>query len=83
MLLLDEATASLDNASEALVQDALARLMRGRTTLVVAHRLTTVEDADQILVLDGGAIVERGSHAQLLAAGGLYARLYTRSFAEE
>jgi subfamily B ATP-binding cassette protein MsbA len=83
VLLLDEATASLDNASEALVQDALARLMRGRTTLVVAHRLTTVEDADQILVLDGGAIVERGSHAQLLEQGGLYARLYTRSFAED
>ncbi len=83
MLLLDEATASLDNASEALVQDALARLMRGRTTLVVAHRLTTVEDADQILVLDGGTIVERGSHAQLLERGGLYARLYTRSFAED
>ncbi len=82
ILLLDEATAALDNESEALVQEALARLMVGRTTLVVAHRLTTVERADQILVLDGGQIVERGAHAELLARGGLYARLYTRHFEE-
>lgn len=80
ILLLDEATASLDNASEALVQEALNRLMQGRTTLVVAHRLTTVERADMILVLDGGQIVERGTHAELLGLGGLYARLYTRNF---
>jgi subfamily B ATP-binding cassette protein MsbA len=80
ILLLDEATASLDNESEALVQDALNRLMQGRTTIVVAHRLTTVERADLILVLNEGHIVERGAHADLLEQNGLYARLYTRNF---
>jgi subfamily B ATP-binding cassette protein MsbA len=80
ILLLDEATASLDNESEALVQDALTRLMKGRTTLVVAHRLTTVERADQILVLDQGEIVERGTHSELMELNGLYSRLYTRRF---
>jgi subfamily B ATP-binding cassette protein MsbA len=80
ILLLDEATASLDNESEALVQDALTRLMQGRTTLVVAHRLTTVERADQILVLDQGEIVERGTHSELMELEGLYRRLYTRRF---
>lgn len=83
ILILDEATASLDNESEALVQDALHRLMRQRTTLVIAHRLTTVEDADQILVLDRGQIIEQGTHTELLAREGLYARLYLRQFDAE
>jgi subfamily B ATP-binding cassette protein MsbA len=83
ILILDEATASLDNESEALVQDALRRLMSQRTTLVIAHRLTTIEDADQILVLDHGQIVEQGKHPELLAREGLYARLYNRQFDAE
>jgi len=80
ILLLDEATASLDNESEALVQDALNRLMQGRTTIIVAHRLTTVERADLILVLNDGHIVERGTHRELLALHGIYAHLYMRNF---
>jgi subfamily B ATP-binding cassette protein MsbA len=83
ILLLDEATSSLDNESEFLVQQALDRLMRGRTTIVIAHRLSTVERADRILVLDRGRIVEEGSHAELLTRGGLYHRLYTRKFIDE
>ena len=75
ILLLDEATAALDAESEQQVQAALARLQAGRTTLVVAHRLSTIRDADQILVMDGGGIVERGTHDELLAMKGLYARL--------
>ena len=75
ILLLDEATAALDADSEQQVQAALARLQAGRTTLVVAHRLSTIRDADQILVMDGGGIVERGTHDELLAMKGLYARL--------
>ena len=77
VLVLDEATSALDPASEALVQDALAKLMRGRTTFVVAHRLSTVRSADCIVVMAHGRIVESGAHEQLLAAGGAYARLNT------
>ena len=83
ILLLDEATASLDNESEYLVQEALDRLMRNRTTIVVAHRLTTIENADKIVVLEGGRCVESGTHAALLDRNGLYARLWTRSFEDD
>ncbi|HZP54899.1 ABC transporter ATP-binding protein, partial [Actinocrinis sp.] len=83
VVVLDEATAHLDSESEAAVQHALASALRGRTSLVIAHRLSTVRDADQILVVDGGSIVERGTHAQLLAADGLYADLYRTQFAHQ
>jgi ATP-binding cassette, subfamily B, bacterial MsbA len=82
ILILDEATAALDSESERLVQDALERLMPDRTTLVVAHRLSTIEHADQVLVLDEGRLVEQGSHAELLAHGGLYSRLHQMQFRE-
>ena len=75
ILLLDEATSALDTESEAQVQAALARLMAGRTTLLIAHRLSTVRGADIIQVIDKGRIVETGNHVQLMALGGLYARL--------
>jgi subfamily B ATP-binding cassette protein MsbA len=82
ILILDEATAALDTESERLVQDALARLMPDRTTLVIAHRLSTIEHADQVLVLDHGRLVEQGTHAELLARGGLYAHLHRMQFRE-
>ena len=80
ILLLDEATSALDAESEAKVQDALKRLAKGRTVLVIAHRLSTVRDADRILALDNGAIVEMGAHDDLIAKGGLYARLSRLQF---
>ncbi|MHA6770018.1 ABC transporter transmembrane domain-containing protein [Sphingobium ummariense] len=80
ILLLDEATSALDAESERLVQDALGRLMQGRTTIVIAHRLATVRAADRIVVLDQGRIVEQGDHAALVARGGLYARLASLQF---
>jgi ATP-binding cassette subfamily B protein len=80
IVILDEATAHLDSESEAAVQQALATALRGRTSLVIAHRLSTVREADVILVLDHGRIVERGRHDELLAAGGQYAELYRIQF---
>ncbi len=82
LLILDEATAALDNESERRVQQELGTLMRGRTTLVIAHRLSTVESADRIIVLDRGRIVEMGNHRELLALGGLYATLHGMQFAD-
>jgi len=83
VLILDEATSALDTKSERRIQEALATLMADRTTLIIAHRLSTVEGADQIIVLDQGRIVESGTHQELLAAGGAYASLYRMQFSEE
>ena len=80
ILILDEATSSLDSESEALIQDGLKSLRRGRTTFVIAHRLSTIRSADQILVLEHGEIVERGTHEELLARGGRYRQLYDKQY---
>ena len=81
ILVLDEATASVDSYTEMLIQQALVRLLEGRTGLVIAHRLATIRGADRIIVLQDGAVVETGTHAELIALGGLYARLYTLNYA--
>src|SRR5207248_10482900 len=81
VVVLDEATAHLDSESEAAIQHALRTALAGRTSLVIAHRLSTIREADQILVIDAGRITERGTHEELLAAGGLYADLYHTQFA--
>jgi ATP-binding cassette subfamily B protein len=84
ILILDEATSALDSESERLIQDALSRLMLNRTTFVVAHRLSTIKEADLILVLEDGAIVQTGTHAQLVTQNGVYKRLYdAQSFIPE
>ena len=82
ILVLDEATASVDTASERLIQQGLEGLMEGRTTLVVAHRLSTIRDADRIVVIHRGEKAEEGSHAELMAAKGVYYRLYQLQFKE-
>ncbi|MDR2364847.1 MAG: ATP-binding cassette domain-containing protein, partial [Zoogloeaceae bacterium] len=83
VLILDEATSALDSESERHIQAALEKAMSGRAALVIAHRLSTIERADLILVMENGRIIERGAHADLLARGGHYARLYEKQFAEE
>jgi len=83
ILLLDEATSALDTESERQVQEALTRLMKNRTTIVIAHRLSTVLDADRIYVMDRGGIAEFGTHGELIARGGLYARLYQHDFDDD
>jgi ATP-binding cassette subfamily B multidrug efflux pump len=82
ILILDEATSNIDTRTEALIQEALGTLLSGRTSVVIAHRLSTIRNADQILVVESGRVAERGTHASLLASGGLYADLYRRQFRE-
>ena len=83
ILVLDEATSNLDSESEALIQAALKPLMKGRTSVVIAHRLSTILAADVILVVNDGEIVEQGTHQELLAQNGVYARLYFTQFREQ
>jgi ATP-binding cassette subfamily B protein len=82
-LILDEATSSVDAETEWLVQDALEKLLAGRTAVVIAHRLSTIESADRILVVHKNELCEEGTHAELLARGGIYARLYRLQYAGE
>ena len=82
ILILDEATSSIDTRTEVLVQDAFEELMKGRTSFIVAHRLSTIKNADQILVMKAGNIIERGTHDELLAQGGFYKNLYESQFAK-
>jgi ATP-binding cassette subfamily B protein len=83
VVVLDEATAHLDSESEVAVQRALKKVLAGRTSIVIAHRLSTVRDADQILVIDAGRVIEHGRHSQLLAEEGLYSELYHTQFADQ
>ena len=82
VLILDEATSNIDSQTELLVQQALGKLLAGRTSLVIAHRLSTIRAADQVLVLDGGRVIERGTHQSLLRERGHYFNLYQQQFAE-
>ena len=80
MLILDEATSSIDTRTEMLIQEAFDRMMQGRTSFIVAHRLSTIRNADEILVMKDGSIIEQGNHEELLAKGGFYADLYNSQF---
>ena len=80
ILILDEATANIDSVTEALLQDAINRMLKGRTSVVIAHRLSTVRHADMVFVIDQGRITEQGTHESLIEQNGLYAQLYSRQF---
>jgi ABC-type multidrug transport system fused ATPase/permease subunit len=82
ILIMDEATSSVDTVTEALIQDALDRLLAGRTAIVIAHRLSTIRNADMICVIENGQIIEQGTHESLLRRGGLYRELYERQFVD-